>query len=133
MKIYFFLIGCACILACNQPKSTTDSLPKTKQFALLMNLKNDSVAIAQYTLYHRHVWPNVEQKFKEAGIIEFKIYRFGHQTFLLITTSASFNLERDLAKISGPDVTKWDKRMSEFQILTGREKWMPAELIYEMK
>ena len=117
-----------CLLAlwnCNPPEKTDSSPAKTKQYALVVSLKQDSAVIARYEAYHRHVWPDVERAFRRAGILQFKIYRFGHQTFLLMTTRADFDLKRDLAKISGPKVAEWDKRMAEFQTLTGQEQWLP--------
>ena len=120
------------LLTACQLKQASQQPANTRQFALLVNLKKDSLAVAEYEAYHRHVWPEVEQKFREAGILEFKIYRVGYQTFLLITTRANFDLKRDLAKISGPTVAEWDRRMSKFQSLTGQEAWQPVTLIYEL-
>ena len=133
MKIAITLLLLAGLLTTCQPKKVPQQPATTKQFALLVNLKKDSLAVAQYEAYHRHVWPEVEAKFREAGILEFKIYRFGYQTFLLITTRADFDPVHDFDKISGPKVAEWDHRMSAFQALTGEETWQSASLIYDMK
>ncbi len=132
MKPTFYFVALALLLRCSHPQPVRQPV-ETKQFALLVTLKNDPVAVARYEAYHLHVWPEVEQAFRKAGILDFKIYRFGYQTFLLITTRADFDLDRDLAKILGPRITEWDKRMSAFQALTGHEQWQPVKVIYEMK
>ena len=103
-----------------------------KQFALLMSLKPDSALITRYKAYHRQVWPEVESAFRKAGILDLKIFLFGCQTFLLVETTSSFNADKDFDKISGPAVDQWDKLMSNFQQITGHEKWVPVELIYHM-
>lgn len=133
MKCLGFLSVSLIFFAGCQSQPARQSLGATKQFALLVNLKPDSATVAQYVAYHRHVWPEVEQKFREAGILDFKIYRFGYQTFLLITTRPDFDPAHDFDKISGPKVAEWDRRMSAFQALTGQGKWQPAELIYDLK
>ena len=132
VPIFLALLALAGLLTACQPKPAPHLPGNTKQFALLVNLKKDSAAVAQYEAYHRHVWPEVEQKFRDAGILDFKIYRFGYQTFLLITTRADFDPAHGFNKISGPAVAEWDRRMSAFQALTGQETWQPATVIYNL-
>ncbi len=93
---------------------------------------NDSALIRNYTRYHRHIWPEVERAFRQAGIIDFKVYLFGNKTFLLMETHTDFDLTRDLTKISGKRVDAWDKLMSTFQDLKGNESWQPVQEIYHM-
>lgn len=46
-----------------------------KRYCLALDLKDDEALIAAYEEHHRHIWPEIMQRTKEAGIEQMEIYR----------------------------------------------------------
>ena len=69
-------------------------------------------AIKDYEEAHRHVWPELLAKGKEAGVSDFSIFRRGHDLFLcmrVIDVDRTFDmLDKD------PVNARWQKEMSRF-------------------
>ncbi|HUA85183.1 MAG TPA: L-rhamnose mutarotase [Bryobacteraceae bacterium] len=104
---------------------------------LTVDLKNDPKLIAEYCEYHRHVWPEVLQSLREAGIIDAEIYLHGNRLFMILETVEGFSFEEKLKKdAANPKVGEWEELMWKYQqALAGSkpgQKWHPMECVFQL-
>jgi L-rhamnose mutarotase len=107
------------------------------RLCLMLDLKDDSQAIAEYRRYHEDVWPEVTKSLRDAGIVEMEIYLGGNRLFMVLETVEGFSFEEKLrADARNPKVQEWETLMSHFQqLLPGSkpgEKWKAAECVFRL-
>jgi L-rhamnose mutarotase len=108
------------------------------RYCLALDLKNDPVLIAEYEKYHRHVWPEIMESIKDAGIEMLQIYRTGNRLFMIIETRDDFSFEKKaMLDAANPKVQEWETLMWNFQqaLPWARpgEKWVLMEKIFGLK
>jgi len=64
-----------------------------KRYCLALDLKNDPTLIAEYEVYHRKIWPEIEKSIKDSGIDNMEIYRTGNRLFMIMETKDDFSFE----------------------------------------
>jgi L-rhamnose mutarotase len=108
-----------------------------KCFGLTLNLKDDPRLIAQYKDYHLHVWPEVEQSLRRAGIQRMKIFLLGRRLFMYMETPDDYTpSEASSIYLQEPKVVEWEKIMGELQEPVPEgcsgEWWSSMEMVYEL-
>jgi|TARA_B110000967_G_scaffold208639_1_gene261523 L-rhamnose mutarotase len=110
-----------------------------KRYCLALDLKNDPALIAQYRDYHQptHVWPEINDSIKHAGIERMEIYLTGNRLFMIMDVNASFDFyAKALADSNNAKVQEWEQLMWTFQLplqwAKPGEKWVITELIYQL-
>jgi L-rhamnose mutarotase len=108
-----------------------------KYVGLTLNLKDDPRLIAEYKDYHRHVWPEVEQSLRRAGIQRMKIFLLGCRLFMYMETADDYTPSQASAiYLQEPKVLEWENIMRKLQepVAEGRtgEWWSSMELVYEL-
>lgn len=103
----------------------------------MLDLKDDPELIAVYEKHHQNVWPEVERRIRESGIVKMEIYRLANRLVMALETEDHFSFEKK-RKIDGqdPKVQEWEELMSQFQQplpwAMGEEKWVLMESIYKL-
>ncbi len=54
------------------------------RYCLALDLKDDPAVIAAYEEHHRHVWPEIVQSIRDAGVEVLEIYRTGNRLFMIM-------------------------------------------------
>lgn len=107
------------------------------RLCLMLDLKDSSEMIAEYRRYHEHVWPEVTQSLRDAGILEMEIYLRSNRLFMVLDTVEGFSFEAKLqADAKNPKVCEWETLMAKFQQpLPGSkpgEKWQVMDLAFKL-
>ena len=108
-----------------------------RRFCLMLDLKDDPEAIAQYRAYHEAVWPEVRQSLLVAGVLDMEIYALGRRLFMIMETSDGFSFERkaELDRANAK-VQEWEELMKGFQAVpeTGDKewRWTPMERVFSL-
>jgi L-rhamnose mutarotase len=109
---------------------------KTKDIAMMVNLVNDSAAIAAYDEYHANAWPEVIAANKPANIEGVKIYRLGNRLVMILTVPENWDGDKDNNYVkSSPKVKEWLDIMGKFQqpspeAPAGTEGWAAMKLVF---
>ncbi len=85
---------------------------------LALDLKNDPAGIAAYEHYHKpdHIWPEIPEGIRAAGILDMQIYRIGTHLFMIVETPDGLDLDAAFAAIgSMPLQSEWAAFMDGFQ------------------
>lgn len=108
-----------------------------RHYCLALDLKDDTILIAEYEKFHRNVWPEILESIKDAGIAHMEIYRTGNRLFMIMETNDIFSFEKKAkADATNEKVQQWEKLMWKYQqALPGAkpgEKWVLMEKIFEI-
>jgi len=105
---------------------------------LTLDLKNDPALVAAYREHHAHVWPEVLDSLRDAGIVDAEIYVFETRMVLILDVNDEFSFEaKARADAANPAVQAWETLMWTFQQpLPGTpagEKWRLMERVFTLK
>ena len=124
------------------PDSTTvhtEAAVKTKDIAMMVNLVDDSAAIAAYDKYHAKAWPEVIAANEPANIKGVKIYRLGNRLVMILTVPENWDGDKDQNYVkSSPRVKEWLDIMEKFQrpspeAPAGTKGWTTMKLVFGYK
>jgi L-rhamnose mutarotase len=108
-----------------------------KRYCLALDLKDDPALIAEYEVYHRKIWPEIERSIKDSGIESMEIYRTGNRLFMIMETLDNFSFDKKSnADATNVRVQEWEQLMWKYQqalphARTG-EKWILMNKIFEL-
>jgi L-rhamnose mutarotase len=108
------------------------------RYCLALDLVNDEQLIKEYEEYHRHVWPEILQSIKQAGIDSMEIYRVGNRLFMIIEAACAVDFSaKAIADAENEKVQQWEALMWKYQqglpFAKSGEKWILMEKIFEIK
>lgn len=108
-----------------------------KRYCLLLDLKDDEALIKEYEAHHRHVWPEIIESIKEAGIPRMEIYRTDNRLVMIMETHDDFSFEKKASgDMANKKVQEWEKLMWKYQrAIPGSkpgEKWKLADKIFDL-
>lgn len=110
---------------------------KTQRHCLACDLKDDPQLIEEYEKWHApgHVWPEVTQSLKDAGIENMEIYRIANRLFMIIEVNETYDpVKKAKMDAENPKVQDWEELMWKFQQALPwakeGEKWLPMERIF---
>lgn len=109
-----------------------------KRYCLTLDLKAAPELIAEYTRYHKRVWPEITKSIKDSGIEDMEIYLLGTRMFMVMEVNERFSFEaKAKADREDPKVREWEELMWKFQQpLPGAqpgEKWLLMEKIFKLE
>ena len=108
-----------------------------RRYCLTLDLRDDPELIAEYRRHHEHVWPEVLQSIRGAGIVGLEIYLLGTRMCMVMEVNDQFSFEaKSAADRSNPKVQEWEQLMWKFQKALPEarpgEKWLLMEKIFEL-
>jgi L-rhamnose mutarotase len=108
-----------------------------RRYCLALDLQDDPQLIAEYRRYHEHVWPEITQSIREAGIEDMEIYLLGTRLFMIMEVSERFSFDaKSEADRDNPKVQEWEQLMWKFQSPLPEakpgEKWILMERIFKL-
>jgi L-rhamnose mutarotase len=107
------------------------------KYYLTLDLKDDSVLIAEYEKYHTAVWPEIRKSITDSGITNMEIYRYDTRLFMIMETNESFSFEKKTEMdAANPKVQEWETLMWNYQqplknAMKG-EKWVLMNKIFQL-
>jgi L-rhamnose mutarotase len=89
----------------------------TNRHVLTADLVDDSAAIAAYRQHHRHVWPEVVESLRHAGVERLDIHLLGRRLVMIVELKGGLDLARTFAAhvASSPRVAEWERLMKSLQ------------------
>lgn len=108
-----------------------------RRYCLTLDLKDDPELIAEYRRHHEHVWPEVLQSIRDAGIVALEIYLLGTRMCMVMEVNEQFSFEaKAAADRANPKVQEWEQLMWRFQKALAQarpgEKWLLMDRIFEL-
>lgn len=108
-----------------------------KRYCLALDLKDDPALIAEYEVYHRKIWPEIERGIKDSGIESMEIYRTGNRLFMIMETLDNFSFDKkSIADATSVKVQEWEQLMWKYQQALPHarpgEKWILMNKIFEL-
>ena len=84
---------------------------------LTVDLRDDPAAIAAYREHHRHVWPEVLDSLRAAGIRRLDIHLLKRRLVMIVEVSDDLDVGRAFAAhlASSPRVAEWERLMRSLQ------------------
>ena len=111
----------------------------TRRYCMALDLKDDPQLIAEYERLHRPdvIWPEIPAGIRDCHILEMDIYRAGNRLFLIMLTTADFDLKRDFERmVTLPRQAEWAALMGRFQqrlpFAGEDEHWMLTSQIFTL-
>jgi L-rhamnose mutarotase len=107
------------------------------RFCLALDLRPDPALQAQYINHHQHVWPEVQQSLRDAGVLDMQIYKLGDRLFMIMDTADGFSFERKAAMdAANPKVQQWEALMGQFQNVSADDdpysRWQPMQKVFQL-
>jgi L-rhamnose mutarotase len=109
-----------------------------KRYALAVDLINDPELIRVYEEWHKHVWPEILDSIRSAGIEQMEIYRLQNRLFMIMEVNDQFSFEaKARADAENEKVQEWESLMWNFQqslpFAKPGEKWVLMEQIFSLQ
>lgn len=109
----------------------------TQRHCLALDLQNDGALIAEYCRLHEHIWPEIAESIRSAGIVSMQIWRTGDRLTMVMETDASFDgAAKAVADAANPKVAEWEALMWRFQQplpwADPGQKWVPMTKLFDL-
>lgn len=110
----------------------------TKRFCQFLRLNPDT--LAEYKHWHdsRHIWKEIPEGIRKAGILDMEIFLVEDMAFMVLETPLDFEWDKAFADLAAYDrQAEWEAFVSAFQQggkgLRSEEKWQLMERIFSLK
>jgi len=89
----------------------------TNGHVLTADLVDDPAAVAAYRQHHRHVWPEVVESLRRAGVERLDIHLLGRRLVMIVELRDGLDIARTFAAhvASSPRVAEWERLMKSLQ------------------
>jgi L-rhamnose mutarotase len=89
----------------------------TNRHVLMADLVDDPAAMAAYRQHHQHVWPEVVESLRRAGVERLDIHLLGRRLVMIVELRPGLDLARTFAAhvASSPRVAEWERLMKSLQ------------------
>jgi L-rhamnose mutarotase len=105
---------------------------------LMLDLRDDPAAIANYRRYHAEVWPEVVRSLRTAGIRDLDIHLLGRRLVMIVELPDGLDLKRvfESHRSSHPRVAEWEELMQSLQQpapgAPAGEWWAGMERVFQL-
>jgi L-rhamnose mutarotase len=84
---------------------------------LTVNLRDDPAAIDAYRRHHAHVWPEVIESLRRAGVRQMDIHLLGRRLVMIVELEDGLDVNRAFAahRASNARVVEWEALMRTLQ------------------
>jgi L-rhamnose mutarotase len=89
----------------------------TNRHVLTADLVDDPAVVAAYREHHRHVWPEVVESLRRAGVERLDIHLLGRRLVMIVELRDGRDLAQTFAEhvASSPRVAEWERLMKSLQ------------------
>ena len=89
----------------------------TNRHVLTADLVDDPAAVEAYRRHHRHVWPEVVESLRRAGVERLDIHLLGRRLVMIVELRDGLDIARAFAAhvASSPRVAEWERLMKSLQ------------------
>ena len=109
----------------------------TKRYCQTLDLRNDPQLIAAYKHLHsqEHVWSEILDGIKKAGVLEMEIYLLGTRLFMIVELPYEANWDDVMNRMANyPRQAEWESLTAKYQEASAHaassEKWKMMERIF---
>jgi len=110
-----------------------------KRYCQCLQLNPDT--IEEYKYWHdcRHIWSEIPEGIRRAGILDMEIYLFNDMAFMVLETPPDFDWDQSFGRLATFDrQAEWEAFVGKFQnskqgLLRSEEKWQLMERIFSLE
>jgi L-rhamnose mutarotase len=117
------------------PKPPTEARKRYCQF-----LQLNPETIEEYKYWHdsRHIWSEIPQGIRRAGILDMEIYLVRNLAFMIVETPLDFDWDESFGRLATFErQAEWETFVGKFQNskqgLRSEEKWQLMERIFSLE
>lgn len=108
-----------------------------KRFCQFLKLNPETLEDYKYWHNSRHIWKEIPEGIRKAGIIDMEIYVIGNSAFMILETPLNFDWDKAFGELATYErQAEWEEFVSKFQITeSGKrsdEKWALTERIFSL-
>lgn len=109
----------------------------TKRYCQYLELCPDTLEEYKYWHSNEHIWKEIPEGIKKAGILQMEIYVFENKAFMIVETPVDFNWDEAFGRLATYErQAEWENFVARFQKGgTGKrseEKWQLMERIFSL-
>jgi len=109
-----------------------------KRFCQFLRLNQETLDEYKYWHNSKHIWPEIPQGIRKAGILNMEIYVIGDMAFMIVETPLDFDWDEAFGRLAAYERQKeWEAFVSRFQITASgkrsEEKWQLLERIFSLE
>ena len=110
----------------------------TKRFCQFLKLNPDTLDNYKYWHNSNHIWKEIPQGIRKAGILDMEIYVINDMAFMIVETPIDFNWDEAFGRLATYErQEEWETFVSRFQIAAdgqrSEEKWQLVERIFSLE
>lgn len=109
-----------------------------KRFCQFLFLNPDTLNEYKYWHNSQHIWKEIPEGIRKAGILDMEIYIIDNMAFMIIETPEYFDWDKSFGYLATLDrQAEWEAFVAPFQMVKkdqrSEEKWQLMERIFSMK
>ena len=102
-----------------------------------LDLKPDAELIEKYKYTHDHIWPEIREGIKKAGISNMELYLLDNRAVMIVELDKSLKPEKVFDLLATmPRQQEWEEYVAQFQECreddTSAEKWKTMTKIFSL-
>jgi L-rhamnose mutarotase len=122
------------------PKEGYLQTPKaaTKRYCQYLQLKAESPEDYKYWHRSEHIWKEIPEGIRKAGILNMEIFLAGDRAFMIVETPPDFDWDEAFGRLAAFErQEEWEQFVSKFQKAgsgkRSEEKWQLMEQIFSLE
>ncbi len=110
---------------------------ETKRFCQGLALNPETIEQYQYWHAANHIWKEIPEGIKRAGILDMEIYLFASTAFMIIETPLDFEWDEAFGRLATFErQAEWEQFVAPYQLVKdgqrSEEKWHLMERIFSL-
>lgn len=114
----------------------TEAAGPTRRFCQILRLNPDTLADYRRCHSREHIWPEIPEGIRRAGILDMEIYTEGDTAVMILTTPAEFDWDAAFEALAGYErQAEWEAFVAPMQMSGGgrsEEKWRLCERVFSL-
>lgn len=116
---------------------STETATGRKRYCQYLPLNPDTIEDYKYWHDSRHIWREIPEGIRKAGILEMEIYLISHMAFMIIETPLDFDWDEAFGRLATFErQAEWEAFVAPFQRAENgqrsEEKWQLMERVFSL-
>ncbi|MFT3993438.1 MAG: L-rhamnose mutarotase [Dysgonomonas sp.] len=111
--------------------------PTTKRYCQFLRLHPEFIEEYKYWHSSNHVWKEIPEGIRKAGVLDMEIYVIADMSFMIIETSMDFDWDEAFGRLATYErQNEWEAFVAKFQNAKGdlrsEQKWQLIERVFSL-
>lgn len=108
-----------------------------KRYCQSLQLNPETIEEYKYWHDHRHIWSEIPEGIRKAGILDMEIYLLKDMAFMIVETPLDFDWDEAFGRLAAFErQAEWEDFVGKFQKseqgLRSEEKWQLMERVFSL-